>query len=47
MAPLLRSSPVVHFEEIDEVARLRADLIAVYQPVNSRELFALERMTIA
>jgi hypothetical protein len=37
----------VHFEEIDEVARLRADLIAVYQPVNSQELFALERMAIA
>jgi hypothetical protein len=38
---------VVRLEELDEIARLRADLISVYQPVNSQELFALERMAIA
>jgi hypothetical protein len=37
---------VVRLEDIDEVARLRADLIAVYQPVNSQELFALDQMAI-
>jgi hypothetical protein len=37
---------VVRLEDIDEVARLRADLIAVYQPRNSQELFALERMAL-
>ena len=36
----------MRLEDIDEVARLRADLIAVYQPVNSQELFALEQMAI-
>ena len=35
---------VVRLEELDEVARLREDLIAVYQPVNSQELFAVERI---
>ena len=38
---------VVRLEEIDEVARLRDDLIAVYQPVNSQELFAVERIALA
>jgi hypothetical protein len=38
---------VVFTEEVDEVARLREDLIALYQPVNSQELFALERMAMA
>jgi hypothetical protein len=38
---------VVRLEDLHAVARLRADLIAVYQPVNSQELFALERMAIA
>ena len=32
---------VVRLEELDEIARLKADLVAVYQPVNSQELFAL------
>jgi hypothetical protein len=40
------SFTVVRLEDIDEVARLRADLIAAYQPVNSQELFALEQMAI-
>ena len=38
---------VVRLEELDEVARLRDDLIACYQPVNSQELFAIERMALA
>jgi hypothetical protein len=38
---------VVRLEEIDEVARLREDAIAVYQPVNSQELFAIERIALA
>jgi hypothetical protein len=40
------SFTVVRLEDIDEVAHLRADLVAAYQPVNSQELFALERMAI-
>jgi hypothetical protein len=38
---------VVRLEDLDEVAHLRADLIAVYQPVNSQELFAIERIALA
>ena len=38
---------VVRFEEIDEVAHLREDAIAAYQPVNSQELFAIERIALA
>src|ERR1039457_5041984 len=38
---------VVRLEDLDEVARLRQDLIAVYQPVNSQELFAIERIALA
>ena len=38
---------VVRLELLDEVARLREDLIAVYQPVNSQELFAIERIALA
>jgi hypothetical protein len=41
------SCAVVFTEEVDAVARLREDLIALYQPVNSQELFALERMALA
>jgi len=41
------SFTVVRLEDVNEVAHLRADLIACYQPVNSQELFALERMAIA
>jgi hypothetical protein len=37
---------VVRLEDIDEIARLRAGLIAAYQPVNSQELYALEQMAI-
>jgi len=38
---------VVRLEDLNEVAHLRADLIAVYQPVNSQELFAIERIALA
>jgi hypothetical protein len=37
---------VVRLEDLDEIAHLRADLIAVYQPVNSQELFAIERLAL-
>ena len=37
---------VVRLEDLDEVAHLKADLTAVYQPVNSQELFALERIAL-
>jgi hypothetical protein len=39
--------PVVRLEEIDEVAHLREDAIATYQPINSQELFAVERIALA
>jgi hypothetical protein len=38
---------VVRLEDLDEIDQLKADLIAVYQPVNSQELLALERMALA
>jgi hypothetical protein len=38
---------VVRLEDLQEVAHLREDLVAVYQPVNSQELFALERVALA
>ena len=38
---------VVRLEDLNEVAHLRADLIATYQPVNSQELFAIERIALA
>jgi hypothetical protein len=38
---------VVRLEEFDEIARLKHDLLTVYQPVNSQELFALEQMALA
>jgi hypothetical protein len=34
-------------EDLQEVANLREDLIALYQPVNSQELFAVERIALA
>jgi hypothetical protein len=30
---------VVRLEDLDEIANLRADLVAAYKPVNSEELF--------
>ena len=38
---------VVRLEDLEAVDRLRADLIALYGPVNSQELFAIERMALA
>jgi hypothetical protein len=38
---------VVRLEELEEVAHLRADLIAIYQPANSQEMFAIERIALA
>ncbi len=38
---------VIRLEELDAVARLKADLVAAYQPVKSQELFAVERIALA
>ena len=40
------SFPVPRLEDLQEIARLRADLFALYQPRNSQEMFALERMAL-
>jgi hypothetical protein len=41
------SFAVVRFEDLNEVANLTEDLIETYHPVNSQELFALERVALA
>ena len=38
---------VVRLEDINEIAHLTDDAVAVYQPVNSQELFAVERIALA
>jgi hypothetical protein len=38
---------VVGLEEIDAVAKLRDDLVEFHQPINSQELFAVERIALA
>ena len=38
---------VVRIEDVDEIANLKADLVSVYQPENSQELFAIERIALA
>ena len=38
---------VVRLEDLQAVAHLKADLVAVFQPVNAQELFAFERMALA
>jgi hypothetical protein len=38
---------VVRFESPQDIANLRDDLIAFYQPENSQELFAVERICLA
>jgi hypothetical protein len=38
---------VIAYEDIQEVAALRADALATYQPVNSQEVFAVERIALA
>ncbi len=37
---------VVRLEDLNEVANLRADLLALLQPVNSQELYAIERIAL-
>jgi hypothetical protein len=37
----------VRAEDVDAVANLKANLVALYQPVNSEELFAIERIALA
>ncbi len=41
------SFAVVRLEDLNEVANLREDLVNLHQPVNSQELFAVERMALA
>jgi hypothetical protein len=38
---------IVRLEDLDEIDHLRADLLSTYQPVNSQELFAVERIALA
>jgi len=38
---------VVRLEDLRAIAHLKADLVATYQPVNSQELFAIERIALA
>jgi hypothetical protein len=38
---------IIKIEDRDAVSLLRADLISVYRPVNSQELFAVERLALA
>src|ERR1017187_2984976 len=38
---------VVRLEDLNEAANLRDDLVAFYQPLNSQELFAVERIALA
>jgi hypothetical protein len=38
---------VVRLEDVNEIDHLREDAVAVYQPVNSQELFAVERIALA
>ena len=38
---------VVRLEEVHAITDLRADLVACYRPVNSQELFAIERIALA
>jgi hypothetical protein len=41
------SFAVVRLEDLNEVAHLKEDLVNLYHPVNSQELFALERVALA
>jgi len=41
------SFAVIRLEDLNEVAALREDLVALYRPVNSQELFAVERIALA
>jgi hypothetical protein len=37
---------VVRLEDVQELANLRDDAVAVYQPVNSQEMYAVERIAL-
>ena len=41
------SFSVIHLEDVESLDNLKADLVGLYQPVNSQELFALERIALA
>jgi hypothetical protein len=41
------SFAVVRLEDLDEVEKLKADAVACYKPVNSQELVAIERISMA
>jgi hypothetical protein len=41
------SVAVVRLEDLNEVAHLTEDLVNLYQPANSQELFAVERIALA
>ena len=38
---------VVRLENPDDIDKLKADLVATYQPVNNQEMWAIERLAIA
>ena len=38
---------VVRLEDLHDIAHLKDDLLAVYKPINSQELFAIERIALA
>jgi hypothetical protein len=40
------SFAVAHLEDLDEIVALRHDLIALYRPANSQELWAVERIAL-
>ena len=39
--------PVVRFEEVGQIDRLRQDALAIFKPVNSQETFAIEQIVLA
>jgi hypothetical protein len=38
------TSAAIRLEDLQEIAHLRADLLALYRPVNAHELFAIDRI---
>ncbi len=38
---------VVRLEDLEEISDLKDDLVAVYQPINAQEIYAVERIAIA
>src|ERR1017187_402137 len=37
---------VVRLEDLNEIDQLRQDALALYRPINSQELFAVERIAV-